>query len=138
MKQLRTNNCKLHKLNKFLRKEVSKSTWYKKSKRCYITGSTGKLELHHDGMSFGQIVEDSFKALGIKYSGEYTENYSTTDLILLKNEVIRRHNLYAKPVTLSADVHLELHRTYGPRVSHEQLEEYCKEYQNNKNEKAVC
>lgn len=77
---------------------------------------------------FWPIVEDSFKALGIKYSGENTENYSTTDLILLKNEVIRRHNLYAKPVTLSADVHLELHRTYGPRVSHEQLEEFKIQY----------
>ena len=132
MRQLRVNKCKLHSLSKWLRKEVCKSSWYKKSKRCYITGSTEKLELHHDGMSFSQIVNDSFKALGIKYSGENTENYSTTDLILLKNEVIRRHNLYAKPITMTADVHLELHKIYGTNVSHEQLEEYCKEYQNNR------
>ena len=132
MRQLRTDKCKLHSLSKWLRKEVCKSSWYKKSKRCYITGSTEKLELHHDGMSFSQIVNDSFKALGIKYSGENTENYSTTDLILLKNEVIRRHNLYAKPITITADVHLELHKIYGTNVSHEQLEEYCKEYQNNR------
>ena len=102
MRQLRVNKCKLHSLSKWLRKEVCKSSWYKKSKRCYITGSTEKLELHHDGMSFSQIVNDSFKALGIKYSGENTENYSTTDLILLKNEVIRRHNIYAKPITITA------------------------------------
>lgn len=132
MRQLRTDKCKLHSLSKWLRKEVCRSGWYKKSKRCYITGSTEKLELHHDGMSFSQIVRDSFKALGIKYSGENTENYSTTDLILLKNEVIRRHNLYAKPITMTADVHLELHKIYGTNVSHEQLEEYCKEYQNNR------
>ena len=128
MRQLRVNKCKLHSLSKWLRKEVCKSSWYKKSKRCYITGSTEKLELHHDGMSFSQIVNDSFKALGIKYSGEYTENYSTTDLILLKNEVIRRHNLYARAVTLASDVHLELHRIYGSDVSHEQLEELKAQY----------
>lgn len=138
MRQLRTDKCKLHSLSKWLRKEVCKSSWYKKNNKCCITGSTKNLELHHDGMSFSQIVNDSFKATGIKYSGEYTENYSTTNLILLKNEVIRRHNLYAKPITMTADVHLELHKIYGTNVSHEQLEEYCKEYQNNKNEKVVA
>ena len=130
MRQLRVNKCKLHSLSKWLRKEVCKSSWYKKSKRCYITGSTAKLEIHHDYMSFSKIVRDSFKALGIKYSGEYTENYSTTDLILLKNEVIRRHNLYARAVTLASDVHLELHRIYGSDVSHEQLEELKARYNN--------
>ena len=138
MRQLRVNKCKLHRLNKWLRNEVNKSGWYKKSKRCYVTGSAKNLEMHHDGVSFSKIVRDSFKALGIKYSGEYTENYSTTDLILLKNEVIRRHNLYAKPITITADVHLELHRIYGSDVSHEQLEEYCKEYQNNNRVEVVA
>lgn len=130
MRQLRTDKCKLHSLSKWLRKEVCKSSWYKKNNKCCITGSTKNLELHHDGMSFSQIVNDSFKSLGIKYSGEYTENYSTTDLILLKNEVIRRHNLYARAVTLASDVHLELHRIYGSDVSHEQLEEFKAGYNN--------
>lgn len=128
MRQLRTDKCKLHSLSKWLRKEVCKSSWYKKNNKCCITGSTKNLELHHDGMSFSQIVNDSFKALGIKYSGENTENYSTTDLILLKNEVIRRHNLYAKPITMTADVHLELHKIYGTNVSHEKLEEFKARY----------
>lgn len=130
MRQLRVNKCKLHRLNKWLRKEVCKSSWYKKNNKCYITGSTAKLEIHHDYMSFSKIVRDSFKATGIKYRGEYTENYSTTDLILLKNEVIRRHNLYAKPITITADVHLELHRIYGSDVSHEQLEVFKARYNN--------
>lgn len=128
MRQLRVNKCKLHRLSKWLRNEVNKSGWYKKSKRCYVTGSAKNLEMHHDGVSFSQIVRDSFKSLGIKYCGEYTENYSTTDLILLKNEVIRRHNLYARAVTLASDVHLELHRIYGSDVSHEQLEEFKARY----------
>ena len=130
MRQLRTDKCKLHSLSKWLRNEVNKSGWYKKSKRCYVTGSAKNLEMHHDGVSFSKIVRDSFKALGIKYSGEYTENYSTTDLILLKNEVIRRHNLYARAVKLASDVHLELHRIYGSDVSHEQLEEFKAGYNN--------
>lgn len=128
MRQLRTDKCKLHSLSKWLRKEVCRSSWYKKNNKCCITGSTKNLELHHDGMSFSQIVNDSFKATGIKYSGENTENYSTTDLILLKNEVIRRHNLYAKPITMTASMHAKLHKTYGTDVSHEQLEEFKARY----------
>lgn len=130
MKQLRANKCKLHKLNKFLRKEVNKSGWAKRAKRCYITGSTRNLEVHHDGMSFSQIVKTALKNLSIKYSGEYVENYSTVELILIKNEVIKLHNLYARPITLASDIHLELHKIYGSNVSNEQLEEFKTQYNN--------
>ena len=136
MRELNVNKCKPHKLSKWLRKEVAKSPWYKKSKRCYISGKRGELELHHDGMSFGKILEMAFKNLNIKYKGEYTQNYSTPELILLKNEVLKLHQLHAKPVTLAVDVHLELHRTYGKYVSHEQLLEFKAQY--NKSEKVVA
>lgn len=124
-------------LNKYLRKALHKAQWDRKDECCWITGRTDNLESHHDGKSFSWIVTSSLKNLNIPYY-KYIEDYNLVDLVLIKNEVLRLHSLYAKPVTLSADIHLELHRTYGTRVSHEQLEEYCKEYQNNKNEKAVC
>lgn len=130
MRQLNTDKCKLHKLNKFLRREVNKSGWVKRARKCYITGSTNNLRVHHDGMSFSKISETAFKNLNIKYKGEFTECYSTTELILIKNEVLRLHKLYAKPITLTEDIHNELHRVYGTHVSHEQLEEFKAQYNN--------
>ena len=127
-KELRIDRCQSHDLQKFLRKELQKSRWYKKANKCFISGRRDNLVMHHDDISFSTIVTDSFKATGIKYKGEYTECYSVCELILLKNEVIKRHKAYAKPITLNESVHNQLHWKYGTTASHKSLMKFKEEY----------
>lgn len=112
---------------KYFRRELDRMGWSKKDSRCYVSGRTYKLEVHHNGKAFGKIVRDAHKKLGIKYN-PYMQNYDIVDLARLKVEVLKQHELYVQAITLNYDIHLELHRRYGKNVSMAQLEAFKSEY----------
>ena len=114
-------------IDKYLRRELDRMGWSKKAKRCYVSGQATNLEMHHSGKSFGDIVRDAHKKLGIQYK-KYMTNYDIVDLALLKNEVLKQHEQYVQAITLNADIHLELHRRFGRNVSQSQLEAFKAEY----------
>ena len=116
-------------ITRYLRREISRAEINKKNKCCYISGRRDNLECHHNGISFGNIVREAHKKLGIEYK-EYMTQYDLVDLAMLKNEVIKMH-ISIQLITLSCDIHLELHRRYGKNVSSAQLEEFKAEYNKN-------
>jgi recombinational DNA repair protein (RecF pathway) len=116
-------------IERYLRRELMRSGWTKKDSQCYISGRTDNLETHHSGKSFKIIVSESLKKLKIEYK-PYMRQYDIVDLARLKNEVINAHKS-AEAITLNADMHEQLHETYGNNVTREQLEAFKAQYQVN-------
>lgn len=118
-------------IEKYLRKQLKNAGWTNKKTKCYVSGRTNNLEMHHSGKAFGDIVMDAHKKLGIKFKG-YMTNYSILDLALLKDEVLKQHKQYVQAITLNEDIHHELHYKYGKNVSMAQLEAFKAEYNSRK------
>ena len=116
-------------IEKYIRRELMRSGWTKKDSQCYISGRTDSLETHHSGKSFKIIMNESLKKLKIEYK-PYMRQYDIVDLARLKNEVISAHK-NAEPITLNADIHEQLHDTYGNNITREQLEAFKAQYQAN-------
>ena len=116
------------KTDDYFRRELERSGWSQhKDSCCYISGRRYRLQLHHSGKSFGDIVREAHNKLNIKYN-PYMQNYDIVDLARLKIEVLKQHEKYVQAITLNEDIHKELHRIYGKNVSPAQLEEFKAEY----------
>ena len=117
-------------IEEYMRTQVLFSDWTQKSDHCYITGQrSGKLTVHHTDKSFYAILHDSLEVCSIQYR-RLAVHYTSVELALLKNEVIRQHKLYAKCVTLDKTIHDDLHNRFGREISMDQIEAYKAEYNN--------
>ena len=114
-------------LRHHLRCRLRREGWDKRGNRCWITGRTDNLEGHHDGWSFSFIVAMSLQNLNLPYY-KYRDQYTKEETMLISDEVVRLHKLYANKITLCREVHVLLHETYGDQVSHKQLMEFKRNY----------
>ena len=114
------------------KKEVRRSliSWKhavkKTQTKCYITGSTEKLEIHHANKSFSEIFNEAHEILNIEYHKE-VKDYDEADFQALIDEVVNAHKDVV-PVVLTQEVHSAIHKKYGTHVSMDQIEEFKAEY----------
>lgn len=94
--------------------------------RCYITGSTENLEIHHAGKSFSEIFKDAHKKLNLTYHSQ-VKDYDESDMEALVDEIVKMHDDVI-PVVLNSDIHLLLHQEYGEHVNMEQIEQFKDTY----------
>jgi hypothetical protein len=99
---------------------------------CFITGKKNckgnrfPLDVHHHQITFGEILDESLKALNLVFH-EFTTSYTEEELQSLVDEVIARHK--DTPVlVLSRDAHETLHQRYGNNPTIEDVKEYKKHY----------
>ena len=96
--------------------------------KCFITGETENLTHHHCGLSFREILEKAHEDLGIRYR-QYIDRYTEEEYTAIKYTVLGYHYLYVEPVTLTKEIHKELHDRYGERPSYDDLLALKKEYE---------
>ena len=128
-RKLRTNITSMS-IKTYLRGKAARSEWMQRGKQCYVSGvKSDKLEVHHAGTSFKKIVRKAFANTGIQYR-EYLSQYGLEELVRLKDEVLRLQEEECVAITLTPEIHLDLHKRYGRNISMDQIEEYKAQYNN--------
>lgn len=94
--------------------------------KCYVTGSTDELEIHHANKSFSDIFNEAHEKLGLEYHKEI-KDYDKADLQALIDEVVDMHKDVV-PVVLHKDIHKQLHKQYGEHVNMDQIENFKSNY----------
>lgn len=77
---------------------------------CVITG--GKFDNIHHIFPFRDIVDKCFSNTGIQVL-EKSGDYSAEEFEILRNELIRLHNIYGYGACLNKDIHKLFHDVYG-------------------------
>lgn len=112
---------------KALRNVISRC-WGVKGDKCFITGKSNDLTVHHCGLSFNEIFIMAHEDLGISIK-KNKYDYSMEEYIALKYTVLGYHYMYAEPITLTRDIHDELHNRYGETPTKDDLMALKKEYE---------
>lgn len=122
------NEESISSLNRRFRSSISR--WRKKTEmyynyKCLFTGSS-VYDVHHI-YPFNEIIKESLVNLNI--------DKNTTDgneIQMLKNEVLRLHELYGIGVTMHPKIHSIFHIEYGKDASVEDFENFKTNYNNGK------
>lgn len=101
--------------------------------RCYITGKTNNLDLHHF-YNFKNILEETLMELNLDIYSKIYE-YTQDELNLIHKTVLENHFKYGYGIPLRKDIHILFHKIYGYKNnSMSQLEEFKNDYLNGKYE----
>lgn len=117
-------------------RNILRRCWAVKSDKCFISGETEDLTVHHCGLSFSEILDMAHEDLGIEYK-QYTMLYTKEEYIAIKYTVLGYHYMYAEPITLTSDIHDELHDRYGKTPTKDDLMALKKEYESRTNNNNV-
>lgn len=115
------------KLSKRLRGCINE--WKESSKKycnnsCVFTNSRS-YQIHHV-YSFKDIVLESLNNLNIQIK----EQYSSKEILLIKEEVKRLHEIYPPGICIHPELHTLLHSEFGKNTNEEDLNEFIKNYFN--------
>lgn len=96
---------------------------------CYLTYDIGdSLEIHHQKISFNEIVKQSFKELNIEYR-DFVTDYTDEELRKIKTKILQLHYKVGYGIPLRKDIHQLFHKIYGFKDNNiEQFYEFCSTY----------
>lgn len=120
-------------LNSILRDSISE--WKKNSMiasnyKCVVTNK--RFDVVHHLYGFDKIFDEIFENLNIE-KRRFINEYEDTELMLIKNECVRLHNVYGVGVCLTGNIHSLFHKIYGYGENNvEQFNEFKEDYINGK------
>ncbi len=105
------------------------NSWKNESKKycnnvCVLTNSKS-YQIHHV-YSFKDIVLESLSNLGI----EIKDDYSSKEILLLKEETKRLHDIYPLGICIHPELHTLLHSEFGKNTNEEDLNKFMNNYFN--------
>ena len=105
---------------------------YKECKqKCVITGRTIDLDVHHVTKKFEDIAMEAFDNLNIRYR-QNREDYSSFEIELLQEEVLRLHFKYGLGVVLYRPIHKFYHLRYRDDISEATFQQFVSDYEKNR------
>lgn len=111
-------------INQYLRQKINdwkKDSLEKHNYRCFVTGRTGKLHVHHL-TPFQSLRDQAFNETKIPKLSQ-VKDYTTRQLEKLEDKIIELHEKELG-VPLLKDVHKDFHKKYGYKATINNLLEY--------------
>lgn len=93
---------------------------------CQISGKSGGVEVHHV-TPFNSVFYEVMNNLDLPIK-EFVTEYTDKELLSIENAMLDAHYQQVIGITLSKDIHKELHRKFGYTTTSTDLEEYVKQY----------
>lgn len=107
------------------KKKSLESTGYK----CFVTNKKENLHVHHL-INFNSILKETLNELQFP-TYENISNYTDSELSILTNTFIDKHNSYGLGIPLTEKVHREYHKNFGLEDGNPQLfVDFCNQHYN--------